>query len=89
MVTTNNRHQNDDWFARGRSSYKQKLPHKFKKLQISVSHLSKNPKKADYIYAKGLLCMVTEASWESHSLTIRGSVNMFQDHKYSAIKEER
>jgi hypothetical protein len=27
MVTAN-RHQNDDWFARGRSSHKQKLAHK-------------------------------------------------------------
>jgi uncharacterized protein (DUF2461 family) len=60
LVTANNRHQNDDWFARGRSSYKQKLAHKLKKLLILVSHMSKNSK-ADCIYAKGLLCMVTEA----------------------------
>jgi len=32
MVTANNRHQNDDWFAKGRSSYEQKLAHKLKEL---------------------------------------------------------
>jgi len=32
MVTANNRHQNDEWFATGRSSYKQKLARNLKKL---------------------------------------------------------
>ena len=60
MVTTKNRHQNDDWFAKGRSPYKQTLACKFKMLLILVSHMTKNSK-ADCMYAKGLLCMVTEA----------------------------
>jgi uncharacterized protein (DUF2461 family) len=60
MVTANNMHRNDDWFAKRRSSYKQKLAHNLKELYNLVTRMSKNSK-ADCVYAKGLLCTVTEA----------------------------
>jgi hypothetical protein len=38
-VAAKNRHQNDVWFARGRSSYKQKLAHNLKKvINFSISY---------------------------------------------------